>query len=87
MAEIHVELNRREHAILQAVASGRGTLLSGSEPDLAIDGGWCDHVAVHRLKELGLIAGERPVPCGNLTRAVVTPAGVTVLAEESGLAA
>ncbi|MFE3783877.1 hypothetical protein ACFXPA_37540 [Amycolatopsis sp. NPDC059090] len=34
-------LNHREHAILLAAAQGRGELLAGCEPSLAIDGGWC----------------------------------------------
>ncbi|UMP06736.1 hypothetical protein [Amycolatopsis sp. EV170708-02-1] len=84
MAENRIELNRREYAILRAVAAGRGTLVACSEPDLAVDGGWCDHISVHRLVELGLIEGERRVPFGQLTLAVVTRLGAALLLEEGG---
>ncbi|MFI7122022.1 hypothetical protein [Amycolatopsis sp. NPDC049868] len=81
MAENHVadDLNQREYAILRAVAEGRGTLVAGCEPDLAVDGGWCDHMAVHCLVTRGLICGERPVPVGSPTPAMVTSAGRAAL--------
>lgn len=87
MAGNQTELNMREYAILRAVAAGRGRLVACCEPDLTVDGGWCDHAAVHRLVELGLIVGELRVPFGQLTRAVVTQLGETALAREPYLAA
>ncbi|WP_191257679.1 hypothetical protein [Amycolatopsis oliviviridis] len=87
MATNRVELNRRERAILDAVASGRATLISCCEPDLLVDGGWCDHAAVHRLRELGLIEGVAQVPFGEFTPAVATEAGKAALESNGGLAA
>lgn len=64
MSESLRALNRREPQILTAVAAGRGELLCGCEPDLTIDGRWCDYVAVHRLFNAGFICGVRAGPVG-----------------------
>jgi hypothetical protein len=68
-------LNDREHAILRAVAAGRGKLLAGREPDLTVDGCWCDRIAVHTLVAGGLIRAAGPAAVGSLVKAVVTGAG------------
>ncbi|WP_370942328.1 hypothetical protein AB5J62_24770 [Amycolatopsis sp. cg5] len=82
-----MRLNRREYAILRAVAAGRGMLVAFCEPDLVVDGGWCDHRAVHRLLELGLITAEQQVPFGQQARAMVTRSGADVLAGTPDLVA
>lgn len=69
------ELVAREKAILCAVAAGRGELLWGSEPDLAIDGCWCDFLAVHHLVHAGLMAPAVVAREGERVAAVVTPFG------------
>ncbi|WP_233629960.1 hypothetical protein [Amycolatopsis sp. WAC 04197] len=66
------ELNHRERAILRAVADGRGELLAGCEPDLAIDGGWCDRIAVARLIAGGWICAVRPARAGDRVPARIT---------------
>ncbi|RSN07985.1 hypothetical protein DMC63_34570 [Streptomyces sp. WAC 05977] len=81
MTGIRIELNRRERAILRAVAAGRAVLVWSCEPDLTVDGCWCDHSAVHNLLEAGLIAGVRQVGFGQPTPAVITQMGAVVLAE------
>lgn len=75
-------LTHRDRAILRAVASGRGELLAGSEPDLLLDGRCCcDQVAVHRLAHAGLIVPERGVAPGQRVAARLTPAGAARLAD------
>jgi hypothetical protein len=72
-------LSDRERAILRAVAAGRGVVLSGGEPALAIDGVWCDPVATGRLMAAGLIgAADSSVP-GQHTPAVATETGRALL--------
>jgi hypothetical protein len=73
------ELNHREHALLRAVADGRGELLCGCEPDLAIDGYWCDFIAARRLVHTGLIRPSRPQPVGNRAPAEITETGRAAL--------
>jgi hypothetical protein len=69
------EVNRREWQMLAAVAAGRGELVCGCEPDLLIDGGWCDHAATRSLVRGGLIRGAREGSVGARVEAVVTAAG------------
>ena len=73
------EVNQRERQMLAAVAAGRGVLVCGCEPDLIIDGGWCDHVATRRLVRAGLICGVCDGPSGTRVDAIVTAAGRHVL--------
>jgi hypothetical protein len=71
-------LNHRERSILRAVSAGRAELLAGCEPDLAIDGGWCDHAAVSRLLSGGWIRAARPAAIGDLVPARLTDAAYDV---------
>jgi hypothetical protein len=73
-------LNHREYAILRAVSAGRAELLAGCEPDLAIDGGWCDHTAVTRLIADGWVCAARPAIVGERVAARLTDAGRDALA-------
>ncbi|MFE3785945.1 hypothetical protein ACFXPA_48115 [Amycolatopsis sp. NPDC059090] len=73
-------LNHREHAILLAVAQGRGELLAGCEPDLTVDGGWCDHTAVTHLVRGGWICAARPALVGHRVPARLTDAARATLA-------
>lgn len=73
-------LNNRERAILRAVSAGRAELLAGCEPDLAIDGGWCDHASVSRLVSGGWICAARPAGVGDVVPARLTDAAHTALA-------
>ncbi|MGW4128598.1 hypothetical protein [Amycolatopsis japonica] len=82
-----VELSRRELAILRAVAAGRGALTSSCEPDLTVDGCWCDHAAVHNLIKLGLIMAVQQAGYGKPAPAVVTRAGEAILAGGTEIAA
>ncbi|GAB3746474.1 hypothetical protein GCM10027598_84710 [Amycolatopsis oliviviridis] len=81
------ELNHRERAILGAVAAGRGELLAGCEPDLAVDGGWCDRVAVTRLIVGGWICAARPARVGDLVPAQLTDVARDVFAATRTLTA
>lgn len=55
------ELNRRELAMLRAIADGRAEITCSREPDLFIDGlACCDQFLVHRLARRGLIICTRP---------------------------
>lgn len=74
------ELTGRELAMLRAVAAGRGELLCGSEPDLAIDGYWCDFLAAHHLAHLGLVCPAALARAGERVPARITPAGRRALA-------
>jgi hypothetical protein len=73
-------LNHREYAILRAVAQGRGELLAGCEPDLSVDGGWCDHTAVTHLVCGGWICSARPARVGDRVPARLTDAARDALA-------
>jgi hypothetical protein len=70
-----IDLNNRELAILRAVEAGRGELLTSCAPGLAVDGGWCDLVAVTHLVTCGLIEPSRPAATGQLVLACLTNAG------------
>lgn len=72
-------LNAREFAMLQAVEAGRGELLCGSEPDLAIDGYWCDFLTAHHLAHAGLIRPGEHAHAGSRVPAEITPAGSLAL--------
>ncbi|WIX98172.1 hypothetical protein QRX60_29350 [Amycolatopsis mongoliensis] len=72
-------LNRREHAILRAVAAGRAELLISCAPDLLIDGGWCDHTAVTRLVSEGWIRPARPAVAGERVPARLTEGAAEAL--------
>jgi hypothetical protein len=74
-------LNNRERSILRAVSAGRAELLAGCEPDLAIDGGWCDHTAVSHLVSGGWICAARPAVVGDVVPARLTDAAHGVLAD------
>lgn len=72
-------LNHREQAILRAVAAGRAELLIGCVPDIAIDGGWCDHAAVAKLAAEGWVRPARPGVVGERVPARITDAAVEAL--------
>lgn len=73
-----VPLNRRELAMLRAIAAGRAELTRSCEPDLRVDGlPCCDQTTAHALVREGLV---RPVSApggavGQWTRAELTPDG------------
>lgn len=54
--------------MLKAIAEGRGRLVGGSHPSLAIDGLWCDFTATNDLVDNGLVR-----PSGRA--ASLTPSG------------
>jgi hypothetical protein len=74
------ELSGRELAMLRAVAAGRGELLCGSEPDLAIDGYWCDFLSAHHLAHAGLVRPAALGRPGERVPAEITPTGRLALA-------
>lgn len=74
------EVNRREVALLRAVASGRGELVCSCEPDLLIDGlCCCDQYTAHRLAHDGFIRPAIAGAVGQRVPAELTPAGATAL--------
>lgn len=73
------DLSCRELATLRAVEAGRAELLVSCVPNLRIDGGWCDHVAVLHLIAEDLIVPARQVAVGWLVRACITEKGRNVL--------
>ena len=79
MTTVACELSDRELAILRAVDMGRAQLLAGCEPDLAVDGRWCDHSAARTLIANGLIRQIGPAAVGSLVAAKVTEAGIALL--------
>lgn len=79
--------SRRALAILRAVAAGRVEISCSCEPDLFIDGlDCCDQYTAHQLAHRGLVAQARPGLVGQRVRAVLTAAGVELLAT-TGVAA
>lgn len=71
-----VELNHRERATLNAVATGRAEMTCSSEPDLFFDGlACCDQTTAHRLANLGFIAPARPGLPYERVPALLTEAG------------
>jgi hypothetical protein len=74
------ELTGREIAMLRAVAAGRGELLCAGEPDLAIDGYWCDFLCAHHLTHAGLVRPATLARAGERVPAEITPAGRLALA-------
>lgn len=77
-------LNHREIAILDAVRAGRATMLVSCCPDLAVDGGWCDHTAVAHLVDEGLVASAPGTArFGDRVLAVVTENGLAALREHA----
>ncbi|MHA6795628.1 hypothetical protein ACVGVM_19235 [Pseudonocardia bannensis] len=68
-------LTPRHLAMLRAVAAGRGEALCGCEPDLLIDGRFCDHLATHELFHAGLIITAEPGPIGRRVAADITDIG------------
>ena len=74
-------LTRRAVNMLRAVHDGRAQLSFSCEPDLYVDGiPCCDQVTARVLGRLGLIAPALPAAVGELVPAVVTEAGLRVLA-------
>lgn len=80
------ELTNREIAILRAVGAGRAELLMSCAPGLAVDGGWCDYVAVWHLVTEGLIRASRPAAVGQRVPAVLTESGHRILHPVAGAA-
>lgn len=74
------ELNHRERATLEAVASGRAEISCSCEPDLFVDGlCCCDQSTTRRLVRAGLIEPVTAGPCGGRVPAVLTAAGTLAL--------
>ena len=74
-SSVSSELTDRELAMLRAVAAGRGELLCVGEPDLAIDGYWCDFLSAHHLTHAGLVRPAALGRAGERVPAEITPAG------------
>ncbi len=66
----------RHRSMLQAVSEGRGELVGGALPNLAVDGRWCDHTATIELVRANLV---RPAKAGMRAPAVLTTSGVALL--------
>lgn len=69
----------RHRSLLKAVSEGRGELVCGRYPNLAVDGRWCDHMATNDLVAADLLRPSSPAPSGSRMPAVLTAAGVAVL--------
>jgi hypothetical protein len=72
----------RHRSMLQAIADGRGHIASGT--NLTVDGRWCDFTATNDLVGNGLIRPAWPAPAGTTAPAVLTNAGIEVLAVLAG---
>ena len=81
------QLSHRELAVLRAVSEGHAQLLCGCEPDLAIDGAWCDHQAAQVLLANHLICSTVKGSVGQLVPATLTQDGRSLLGTESSPAA
>lgn len=80
MATPELTLNRREQALLNAVAVGRGELTVSCEPDLFIDGvACCDQPTAHHLARTGYIQAADAPGIGPRTTAVLTARGRAAL--------
>lgn len=81
-------VNFRTLAMLRAIGSGRAQVSCSSEPDLFIDGLSCgDQFAAHTLAHQGLVRPGRPGLPGELVPALLTDAGVALVASARPLAA
>lgn len=81
-----IELNHRERATLNAVATGRAEMTCSSEPDLFFDGlACCDQTTARRLANRGFIAPARPGLPHERVPALLTEAGRATLAGLPGL--
>lgn len=69
----------RHRAMLQAIADGRGELLCGRVPSLAVDGLWCDFAATGQMFAEGLFRPARPAVFGAQAPAELTTSGLRVL--------
>lgn len=74
-------LNRREYAVLEAVATGQADIVCTCEPGLIIDGRYCCHQdTAHELARSGLIRASTPSTApGQIVPAELTPAGAAAL--------
>jgi hypothetical protein len=74
-------ISRRAIAMLRAVGAGRGEIGYGAEPDLFVDGlPCCDQYAAHALAHNGFVRPERPGRPGLRMPAVLTAAGLALIA-------
>jgi len=69
----------RHRAMLQAIADGRGELVSGRIPSLTVDGRWCDFTATNELFKGGTFRAAREAAAGTPAPAVLTTTGFRVL--------
>jgi len=69
----------RHRAMLQAIADGRGELLCGRVPSLAVDGLWCDFAATGQMFAEGLFRPARQAAFGTQAPAELTTSGLRVL--------
>lgn len=77
-----IQLNRRELAMLRAVAAGRAEITASCEPDLYVDGlPCCDQLTAHRLARTGYLRPVTQCPIGARCLAQLTSVGVQALAE------
>jgi hypothetical protein len=80
-APADLSLSRREFAMLEAIAAGRGEITGSSEPDLFIDGlACCDQSAAHHLAHENLVHATSPAEAGQRVPAELTTLGHAVLA-------
>lgn len=76
-----IALNRRELAMLRAVAQGRAEITSSCEPDLFVDGiACCDQAAAHHLAHGGYLRPAQDCPIGRRCPAVLSDLGHHALA-------
>jgi hypothetical protein len=80
IAPAGLSVSRREFAMLQAIAAGRGEITGSCEPDLFIDGlACCDQSAAHHLAHAGLVYATRPAEVGQRVPAELTTPGHALL--------
>lgn len=79
-----IALNRRELAMLRAVAAGRAEITVSCEPDLYVDGlPCCDQTAAHRLAHSGYLRAAAEAARGRRCPASLTELGRDALARAS----
>lgn len=80
-------VNHRALAMLRAVAAGRAQVTCSTEPDLFVDGvPCCDQFTAHALAHEGLVRPGLPGTPGQRVPAVLTRAGLALLADAQAAA-
>lgn len=81
----HLELNRRQLAVLVATAEGRCELSSSCEPDVFVDGlCCCDHSVGGLLLRAGLVRRATLTLADQRVPVEVTELGYALLAQQAG---